>query len=148
MPQPSAIILYVFPHPPYSKSDLALVPSSKRGLEFCWGRGGKKNRRRVWGPQQRLLSEMKREGGIRKGRGGKAQREEKKGGRRGWLGGGGLGRAAISLSISPWVKFSDYIVGLQSAITVRSAFSLRYIMTHAENVIKILWWFKNNTLLG
>lgn len=35
--------------------------------------------------------------------------------------------------------FLDYIMGLWRAIIVRSAFSLRYIMTHAENVIKILW---------
>ena len=31
------------------------------------------------------------------------------------------------------------VMGLQRAIRVRSAFSLRYMMIHAENVIKILW---------
>lgn len=61
------------------------------------------------------------------------------GGREDGFVGGGLRRTVISLSIYPWVKFTDCVVGLQCAITVRSAFSLRYIMTHAENVIKILW---------
>lgn len=37
------------------------------------------------------------------------------------------------------LTFIDNITGLQCAITARSAFSLRYIMIHAENVIKILW---------
>lgn len=36
-------------------------------------------------------------------------------------------------------QFVDSVTGLQRAITPRSAFSLRYIMIHAENVIKILW---------
>lgn len=86
--------------------------------------------------------------GTEEGNGKDGGKRRGEGGKKGWLIGGGLGRIAISLSVYPRVKFTDYIVGLQCAITVRRAFSLRYIMTHAENVIKILWWFKNNTLLG
>lgn len=35
------------------------------------------------------------------------------------------------------LTFTDCVSGLQHAIRVRSAFSLRYLMIHAENVIKI-----------
>ena len=35
------------------------------------------------------------------------------------------------------LTFMDCVSGLQHAIRVRSAFSLRYLMIHAENVIKI-----------
>ena len=51
-------------------------------------------------------------------------------------------RVALTPSVrhpASGLVFVDNVTGLQCAIIVRSAFSLRYIMIHAENVIKILW---------
>lgn len=56
---------------------------------------------------------------------------------RGWWG-AAMEQQSVCQSISGFT-FLNYIMGLWHAIIVRSAFSLRYIMIHAENVIKILW---------
>lgn len=75
------------------------------------------------------------------GRGGEKRKQAKSAQatphKRGWWGAAG-DQQSVCQSISG-LTLTDYIVGLQCAITVRSAFSLRYIMMHAENVIKILW---------
>lgn len=57
---------------------------------------------------------------------------------KGSLGVAAVDKQSVCESISGFT-FINYIMGLQCAIIVRSAFPLRYIMIHAENVIKILW---------
>lgn len=88
------------------------------------------------------IAECKQEREGRAGEGGrrKKRKQARREGRltsQRWVAGAAVDQQSVCQSTSRFT-FIDYIVGLQCAIRVRSASSLRYIMIHAENVIKIL----------